>query len=92
METNLEDRTWKEKLSALPSQVKMLSRTKIDTSKRALSRATTTVSQRIRSNPALYAGIAAGTGLALGLAGRMLRRRMSRDDDMVETFVIIEAC
>ena len=45
--------------------------------------------QQLRNRPAMWAGIAAGVGFALGLAGRIARhRRLRREMEMV----ILEAC
>jgi hypothetical protein len=47
------------------------------------------VQQQLRSRPALWAGVATGLGLALGIAGRIIRRRRARPMPM---YVLVEAC
>ena len=46
----------------------------------------------MRSNPAKWAGIAAGAGFALGLGGRLLRSRMTSRRMMPELIIIEGAC
>ena len=46
------------------------------------------VQQQVRSKPVLWAGIATGLGLALGIAGRIIRRRRARS---MPTSVLVEA-
>jgi hypothetical protein len=45
--------------------------------------------QQLRSKPALWAGVAAGLGLAIGIAGRIIRKRRARPMPM---YVLVEAC
>jgi ElaB/YqjD/DUF883 family membrane-anchored ribosome-binding protein len=59
--------------------------------KPAVQNAGMKVQQQMRSNPALWAGIAAGVGFAAGFAGRVARHRMRHRND-VDAFVILEAC
>ena len=49
------------------------------------------VKSSLRDHPAKWAGIAAGTGIALGLTGRYLRRRAFLRD-LPEIVVIEAAC
>ncbi|MEA2344316.1 MAG: hypothetical protein QOF63_2485 [Thermoanaerobaculia bacterium] len=74
----IQDRTWKEKLAAMPRSIKP--RVKAMTLK---------TNDRMRGNPSKWAGIAAGAGLALGLAGRFLQRRASARH--MPAVIIIEA-
>ena len=47
------------------------------------------IQSRMRSKAVMWAGIATGLGLALGIAGRIARRRRARSMPM---FVLVEAC
>ena len=47
------------------------------------------VRQQLRSKPAVWAGIAAGVGLTVGIIGRIARRRRLRS---MPIMVILEAC
>ena len=47
------------------------------------------IQSKMRSRPMLWAGVATGLGLALGIAGRIIRRRRARS---MPTFVLVEAC
>ena len=47
------------------------------------------IQSSMRSKPALWAGIATGLGLALGIAGRIARQRRARS---MPTFFLVEAC
>jgi len=48
------------------------------------------IQSRMRSKAVMWAGIATGLGLALGIAGRIARRR--RRARSMPTFVLVEAC
>ena len=45
--------------------------------------------QQLRGHALLWTGIATGIGLALGIAGRIVRRRRARAAPM---YVLVEAC
>ena len=45
--------------------------------------------QQLRSKPVLWAGLATGLGLALGIAGPIIRRRRARSMPM---YMLVEAC
>lgn len=47
------------------------------------------IQSKMRSKPVLWAGIATGLGLALGIAGRIIRKRRARSMPM---YVLVEAC
>jgi hypothetical protein len=48
------------------------------------------LNRTLRSNPAKWAGIAAGVGVGLGILGRVMRHRMAKRAQ--PELVIIEAC
>jgi ElaB/YqjD/DUF883 family membrane-anchored ribosome-binding protein len=73
-----EDRTWKEKLAAMPRSIQP-----------RLNAMTMKANDSMRSNPSKWAGIAAGAGLAIGLVGRFLHHRAHHRH--APTVVIIEA-
>jgi len=62
---------------------------RIEQIKPALQNASCAVREQLRSKPAMYAGIAAGLGLAAGITGRIVRRRRLRE---IPAMVILEAC
>jgi ElaB/YqjD/DUF883 family membrane-anchored ribosome-binding protein len=93
--------TWKDKLTALPAQVKSTCVTKLGSVKTrtaeikpmVAARArnlSSGVQQQLRAKPAMWAGVAAGAGLGLGIMGRIMRNRMHRD--VIPTLIIVEAC
>jgi hypothetical protein len=93
--------TWKEKLSAIPAQVKSTCVTKLGSVKTRAAEVKPMVSARVRSlssgvqqklraKPAMWAGVAAGAGFGLGMMGRLMRHRMHRD--VMPTLIIVEAC
>jgi hypothetical protein len=86
--------TWKEKLTALPAQVKSTCVTKLGAvNSKVTSRARdlgSGVQQQLRAKPAMWAAVAAGAGFGVGMLGRLMRRRMHRD--VIPTLIIVEAC
>jgi ElaB/YqjD/DUF883 family membrane-anchored ribosome-binding protein len=82
----LADRTWKEKLAAVPRKTRQA----VASVKPRVSAMTMKANDRMRGNPAMWAGIAAGAGLGIGLLGRFLQRRASHRH--MPAVVIIEAC
>ncbi len=92
MPPHIESRTWKEKLVAFPRERIAKARPKIEhlrsTATVKMNDLSTNLRQQLRSKPAMWAGIAAGAGLALGIAGRIARHR--RADKSLPTLVIIE--
>lgn len=50
----------------------------------------TSAQTSMHNHPARWLGIAAGTGLAIGLAGRLIQRRVNRST--VDLFIIESAC
>src|ERR1051325_146551 len=82
----VESASWRTKLNAVrPRVLNMKSKVSAGASGVA-----TRVTGQLHANPALFAGIAAGLGFALGLTGRMARRR--RAMKRVPAFVVVEAC
>jgi len=69
---------WKAKVSEMKSR----GRSKLESAR-------TTVDRSLHEHPVMWAGVAAGAGLAAGVAGRMIRDRHDRDTDAL---YIIEAC
>ena len=84
-----EDRTWKEKIASLPRAKVNDARVAIAGLKPRLNALTMKANDNLRSNPAKWAGIAAGAGLGIGLIGRFLQHRAK--DRRVPAIVIIEA-
>jgi len=87
-----QSRSWKEKVIAFPREQYARVRPKVDDLKSnasaKLSTVSTKASQSLHDKPALWAGIAAGLGLAAGIAGRVARHRIVKRSR--PTFVIIE--
>lgn len=71
--------SWKEKIAAMPRSIKP-----------RVNAMTLKANDSMRGNPAKWAGIAAGAGLAIGLAGRFLHHR-AQQNRHVPTVIIIEA-
>jgi len=74
-----EDRTWKEKLAAMPGRIKP-----------RVNAMTMKANDSMRGNPSKWAGIAAAAGLGVGLIGRFLHHRRQQNRH-VPTVIIIEA-
>lgn len=76
--------SWKTKLSALPKQ-------QLERVRPRLMEMKSKVNGQLHAKPALFAGIAAGLGLALGITGRIARHRRAMKH--MPTLVVIEgAC
>jgi len=84
METlNPSTASWRTRLSALPKQ-------QIERVRPRVMAMKSKVNGQLHAKPALFAGIAAGLGFALGLSGRIARRR--RAAKRIPAFVVVEAC
>jgi hypothetical protein len=79
-----ESASWKSKLSALPKQQLERVRPRVMEMK-------SKVQGQLRARPAMFAGIAAGVALALGLTGRIARHRRNALKKL-PTLVIVESC
>lgn len=80
----VESASWRTRLSALPKQ-------QIERVRPRVAAMKSKASGQLRAKPALFAGIAAGLGFALGLSGRIARHRIARR--RAPTLVVIEgAC
>jgi ElaB/YqjD/DUF883 family membrane-anchored ribosome-binding protein len=80
IQTTSENRTWKEKLVAIPRSIKP-----------RVNAMTMKANDRMRGNPGKWAGIAAGAGLAIGLVGRFLQHR-TRNRHVPAVIIIEAAC
>jgi ElaB/YqjD/DUF883 family membrane-anchored ribosome-binding protein len=96
IQTTSEDRTWKEKLAAMPQSIKSASLAKVNDARVAMASVkprvnamTLNANDSLRANPTKWAGIAAGAGLGLGLIGRFLHHRAHHRH--IPAVVIIEA-
>jgi ElaB/YqjD/DUF883 family membrane-anchored ribosome-binding protein len=91
-----EDRTWKEKLAAIPQNIKSRGVAKVNDARVAVASVkprvnamTMKANDSLRGNPTKWAGIAAGAGLGIGLIGRFLHHRAHHRN--MPAVVIIEA-
>ena len=98
IQTTSEDRTWKEKLAAVPQNIKSRGRAKVNDARVAVASVkprvnamATKANESLRGNPAKWAGIAAGAGLGVGLLGRFLHHR-SHNRHMPAVVIIEAAC
>jgi ElaB/YqjD/DUF883 family membrane-anchored ribosome-binding protein len=89
IQTTSEDRTWKEKVAAMPRNIKSRSLAKVASVKPRVNAMTMKANDSLRSNPTKWAGIAAGAGLGIGLIGRFLHHRTHHRH--MPAVVIIEA-
>ena len=96
IQTTSEDRTWKERLAAVPRNVKSRSVAKVNDARAAMASVkprvtamTAKANNSLRSHPSKWAGIAAGAGLGIGLIGRFLHHRAHHRH--MPAVVIIEA-
>ena len=90
IQTPSADRTWNEKLAAVPRKIKTRSLDQMKDVKQRVNAMATKANDRMRGNPAKWIGIAAGAGLGIGLLGGFLQRRASHRH--MPAVVIIEAC
>ena len=98
IETTSADRTWKERLAAVPEEVKCRGAAKMKQAREAMASVkprvnamTLKAKNSLRGNPAKWAGIAAGAGLGVGLLGRFLHHR-SHSRHMPAVVIIEAAC
>jgi ElaB/YqjD/DUF883 family membrane-anchored ribosome-binding protein len=96
IQTTSEDRTWKEKLAAVPRNIKSRSIAKLNDAceaaasvKPRLNAMQLKANDNLRRNPTKWAGIAAGAGLGIGLIGRFMHHRAHHR--RMPAVVIIEA-
>jgi len=96
IQSTSEDRTWKEKIISLPRQIQTRSRAKVNDARVAVAALkpkvnalTLKATGNLRSNPTKWAGIAAASGLGVGLLGRFLQHRAQ--NRRLPAIVIIEA-
>jgi ElaB/YqjD/DUF883 family membrane-anchored ribosome-binding protein len=96
IQTTSEDRTWKEKVAAMPRNLRSRSVAKVNDARVAMASVkprvnamTMKANDSLRSNPSKWAGIAAGAGLGIGLIGRFLHHRAHHR--LMPAVVIIEA-
>jgi len=78
-------------ITAKIDHLKSLGREKVSAVRPRIAEGVTRANWALRSNPAKWAGIAAGAGFALGLGGRILRRR-ARTHRVPQLVIIESAC
>ena len=83
--SEVESASWRTRLTALPKQQLERVRPRVIEMK-------SKANGQLRSKPALFAGIAAGLGFALGLTGRVARHRRHARKHMPALVVIEGAC
>jgi ElaB/YqjD/DUF883 family membrane-anchored ribosome-binding protein len=98
IQTTSDDRTWKEKLAAVPRNLKSRGLAKANDARVAMASVkprvtalTMKANDSMRGNPAKWAGIAAGAGLGIGLIGRFLHHR-AQHRHMPAVIIIEAAC
>jgi ElaB/YqjD/DUF883 family membrane-anchored ribosome-binding protein len=96
IQTTSADRTWKNRLAAVPRNIKSRSMARVNDARVAVASVkprvnamTMKANDNMRGNPTRWAGIAAGAGLGIGLVGRFLHHRAHHRP--MPTVVIIEA-
>ena len=99
IQTTSEDRTWKEKVAAMPRHLKSRSLAKMNDARVAIASVkprvnamTMKANDSMRGNPSKWAGIAAGAGLGVGLLGRFLHHRAHHRQHMPAVVIIEAAC
>jgi len=78
-------------INAKIDHLKSLGREKVSAIRPRIDEGVMRANTALRSNPAKWAGIAAGAGFALGLGGRLLRRRARLHHRVSPQLVIIES-
>lgn len=92
MNTNEISSGWRDRIDSLKSRGLAKVQSKVhDVETGAMSQATK-VQQSMRTSPMKWAGIAAGTGFALGLIGRIAQARSKRRHAMPALVIVESRC